>query len=68
MKKKDLQALRDMEIKKLQAEVAKIHDDIAKEKMQMRMASAKDTNIVSNLKKKLAVVLTVIKEKELQTN
>lgn len=65
MKAKDISDLRNKTV----AELTKMAADLGMEINKVRMAQAthknKDTNIASNLKRKLAVILSISKELEL---
>ena len=63
MKKKDLQTLKDKNHADLVKEVAELKNQMAKMQLENSVNVPKDTNIISNMKKKLAVILTIINTK-----
>lgn len=63
MKKTDLQTLKDKNKTELQKEVESLKKEIAKVQLENVVNVPKNVNAVSNMKRKLAVLLTVIKSK-----
>ena len=59
MKKKDLSDLQGKTVIELEKLVAKTRLEMVKAKMELKMRKAKNTNIVSALKKSLAQILTI---------
>ena len=59
MKKKDLSDLRAKTKIELEAMAVKTRLDIVKAQMELKMHKTKNTNLVSNLKKTLAQILTI---------
>lgn len=62
--KKSLKDYKSKPFEALVKEEARLRDEMAKIRLKERAAASKDTNIVSRLKKSLAVVLTLKKERE----
>jgi ribosomal protein L29 len=63
MKKKDIQEIRGKDQKILKKEIDKIRNEIAKLRISHYSSPTKDTNTVSKMRKKLAVMLTIYQEK-----
>lgn len=59
MKKKDLLELQGKTAVELERLVLKTRLEITKAKMELKMRKSKNTNIVSNLRKSLAQILTI---------
>lgn len=52
-------------VKEIQAEIGTIRYDLAKLEIEKKVKPAKDTNTRHKMRKQIAVMLTVIKQKEL---
>lgn len=63
MKKNDLKLLKDMSKVELQKEVVELKNKMALLKLENSVNAPKDVNVISNMKKKLAVILTIINKK-----
>lgn len=63
MKKKDILTIKDKSVKELQKEVLDLQNEIAKLKLENKINVPKDTNMLVKRKKRIAVLLTVINEK-----
>ncbi len=62
--KKITKEFKDKLPKELEAEIAKLRNEIAKTVLSMKASPAKDTNTVMKMKKKLAVLLTLQSQKK----
>jgi ribosomal protein L29 len=62
--KKEVKELKQKNIKELRKEIENIRQEIAKLKLEQKINPPKDTNLLKKKRKKLAVLLTVLKEKE----
>ncbi|MBI3888023.1 50S ribosomal protein L29 [Candidatus Microgenomates bacterium] len=62
MKLKDLNDLRNKTTAEIDVLVAKIRTEISKGEMDLKMHRNKNTNLVKNLKKNLAQMLSIRKE------
>ncbi len=65
MKSKDKNDLRQKSLAELQTVLAEIKKEAEKAKMALGARRVKNTNTVANLRRKTAVVLTLIREKEM---
>jgi ribosomal protein L29 len=65
MKKKDLQSLRKKETKDLQKMVSDKKKQIAENFIKLKAGQEKNFKKMANLKKEVAQIMTVIKEKEI---
>lgn len=65
MKKNDFVQIKGLDIKELKAKAKDIKKDIANLVLDKNMKKTKDLKAVSKIRKDLAQVLTVIKQKEL---
>lgn len=65
MKKKDLPGLRTKAVEELEAMGSDLRGQIARVILELRGHKGKDTNSAKNLKKDLARVLSIIREKRL---
>lgn len=63
MKKKDLLELRAKEIKELQSLLAKKKQELAKMMLELRAGKIKNVHVGKNLRKDMAQILTIMKEK-----
>lgn len=52
-------------VEELKKEVESLHRDIAKFEIEKKAKPQKDTNMIFKMKKRLAVIMTVIRQKEL---
>jgi ribosomal protein L29 len=64
MKTKQKQELRAKEIRELTEEVLKREDEIARLRIEIKMVKVKDTTSVKRKRDELAILKTIIKEKE----
>jgi ribosomal protein L29 len=62
--KKITKEFKDKSVKELENEIAKIRGEIAKTRLSIKASPAKDTNALSKMKKKLAVLLTLVSQKQ----
>lgn len=62
--KKLTKILREKSIKELLKEEKKLREEIGKAQLERKAKQPKDTNRVMKKRKELAVVLTILKEKE----
>ncbi len=58
--KKAVQDLKQKSIKELELEVLKLREEIAKNKMDRKVNPTKDTNIISNKRRRLALLQTLV--------
>lgn len=65
MKRKDIESYRSMDPAKLQVAAADLKKELARLQLEMKAGTAKDSNEASKKKKELAVILTILKEKQL---
>lgn len=65
MKKKDIESYKKKDAAKLIAEVADIKKDIARLVLDAKVAPLKDSNEISKKKRTLAVILTILREKQI---
>lgn len=63
MKKKDLLELRAKEIKELQSLLAKKKQELAKMMLELRAGKIKNVHVGKSLRKDMAQILTIMKEK-----
>lgn len=56
--------LKDKTNKELNAEITKLREDIAKTILSSKTSPAKDTNLITKKKKRLAVLLTLESQKK----
>ena len=63
MRKNEKEKLRQKEMAELTKEAQKLRQDIAKAQLDAVTNAQKNTNAVSNMKKRLAVTLTVLSER-----
>lgn len=66
MKKKDINSLRSKSLSKLKEEEDKLRAELAKIKLDSAVNAPKDTNAFSKMRARLAVILTIMREKEIQ--
>jgi ribosomal protein L29 len=65
--KKYIKDIRKKTIKEIEKEIVNLKKDIVKSNIEWKINKPKDTNLISNKKKKLAVLMTVLYEmKELE--
>jgi len=64
MANQDIQKMRQKSVVELRKDAQKLKEDIAKTHIDATMNVQKDTNVISKMKRTLAVTLTVISEKE----
>jgi len=62
--KKFLKTIREKTIKEIEKEIRKQREVIAKLKLEIKVNPPKDTNLLKKERKKLAQLLTVLKEKK----
>lgn len=62
--KKEVKELKQKNIKEIRKEVESLRREIAQLKLEQKINPPKDTNLLKKKRKKLAVLLTVLKEKE----
>jgi ribosomal protein L29 len=62
--KKTTKELNSKTINELQLEAQKTREEIAKMKLELKVNPPKNTNLIFGKRKKLAVILTVLKQKE----
>jgi ribosomal protein L29 len=62
--KKEVEELKQKTIKEIRKEIEKVRQEIAQLKLEQKINPPKDTNILRKKRKKLAVLLTILKEKE----
>jgi ribosomal protein L29 len=62
--KKIIKELQNKSVKDLKSEIEKLSEEIAKLTLENKVNPAKDSNIVFKKRKKMAQLLTVLKEKE----
>ncbi len=60
----NIKEIREKSIKELEKESQKIREEIAKEKLEEKVKSSKNTNALFIKRKKLAVILTILGEKK----
>jgi len=65
MKKKEKEELRTKTAAELEAEILKRQTEITKIKMEMHLGKVKNTSILKKLLDEVAVLKTILKEKEL---
>jgi len=65
MKRKDLQELRLKQIKELQALLGETESELVKLRMEKHSGELKDTNALRKKRKRIAILKTLIREKEL---
>lgn len=65
MRKKEVAELKAKSIKELKKKAQVLREEIAKEKVEFEVNRPKDTNTTFKKRKRLARVLTIIREKEL---
>jgi ribosomal protein L29 len=63
MKKIDLQTLKDKNKTELQKEAEVLKKQMAKIQLENKVNAPKNVNLISNMKKRLAVLLTIINSK-----
>ena len=61
--KEELKELRAMDVKNLTAILKKEYDNLRKLKSELKMRELKDINKVKKTKKKIARILTILREK-----
>ncbi len=66
MKKNELKEYKNKSVKDLLLEADKLHKEIAKITVEKTTAKDKKTDLIGKRKKALAVVLTFIRQKELE--
>ncbi len=62
MKQKDLSELKNKTLAEVDVMVAKIKVEVVKAKLDLEMHRAKNTNVVKNLRKNLAQMLSIRKD------
>lgn len=62
--KKQTRTYREKSLKELEKEVGALREEIAKMKLNQKVAPAKDTNLLFKKRKQLAMILTVLGEKK----
>jgi len=62
--KKAIADLKKKSIKQLEIEIAKLREEIAKLKLEIKINQPKDTNLLFKKRKQLARMLTVLTEKK----
>lgn len=65
MKHKEIESYRSMDPAKLLVAVADLKKQLARLQLEMKAGTVKDSNDASKKKKELAVILTILKEKQL---
>lgn len=65
MKKKEKQEIRAKSLPELKGEIQKKEDEIVKLSLEVRMAKVKNTSILKRKSDELALLKTVLREKEL---
>lgn len=64
MKKKEIEDLRNKSIKELEKEAGELRKEIGKLQLEARVNPPKDTNTLVKKRKHLAILLTIIREKQ----
>lgn len=62
--KKQTRTYKEKSVKELEKEVGVLREEIAKTKLNQKVAPSKDTNLIFKKKKQLALLLTVLGEKK----
>jgi ribosomal protein L29 len=65
MKKKEFKTYREKDVKALEAEVVKLKKEADLTYSKMKAGQEKNTSAIRNLKRDIARILTLIKEKEI---
>lgn len=65
MKKEEIKKYREKTIEEIKKEVEKLRFEISKEYISQHNNENKNTNIIREKRKKIAVLLTLIREREL---
>jgi len=65
MKRKEKEELRSMSIDELTAKADEAGRQIAKARFELRMQKAKNTRMITNLRRRRAVILSILREKKI---
>ncbi|OGK29466.1 50S ribosomal protein L29 [Candidatus Roizmanbacteria bacterium RIFCSPLOWO2_01_FULL_42_14] len=64
MKRADIEKIKQLDPEKLQVQEGERRKEIAQLIMQMRVKNLKNTNIIAQKRKELAIVLTIMRQKQ----
>lgn len=67
MKKKELIQLRKKSVKDLTVEAQKLREEISKAHIELAVGNVKNVRQVKNLRRDLAQILTILREKQIET-
>lgn len=65
IKKERKKELKQMTLEELRAEVGKLKKELVKKKLDLKIGRLKNVKLIKKLRKEIALVLTLISEKEL---
>lgn len=68
MKKTEIEELKNKTVRELEKEENETRKEIANLRLNFKVNPPKDTNLIIKKRKKLAVILTIIKEKNANTH
>lgn len=61
--RKEIQDLTQKAVKELNAEIQKLRDQMAKNRMDLKVNKPKDSNILSKNRRRLAILQTIVSQK-----